>query len=797
MRSAPPLRMMSFGVAPAVPVVLLGLSGGLDGGGPASGARLASRIARRARPDGPVAARVESLPFTSATAVADSLSGRVTDREGKPLEGARVGVPDLGREAIADAAGRFRLSNLPTGRYTVVVERTGYAAAVRTVDLSADTFLEIELVATPFELPPVEVTVARSASDASRSALPTSILGPDRLRREQGVSLAHTIEGLPGVRNVATGEQVGKPMIRGLSGPRVSVLERGIPLREFSWSGEDGPSIDARTADRVEVLRGPASVLYGSDALSGVVNVIPPPLPDPHAAGPDFSGGVEVYGASNNRETGGSVDLAGTTGSIAMSALVVGRRAEEIHTPEGEIPNTGFEALNGQLAVGSRGTWGSLDLRYSRYGGEFKLREAGSAEGDVSMRERAIEEGGPVRKLSDDRIQAHGNFPLGDFRLETKAQWQRHWLEELEEEGAAGEGAGPEIPAFELLLGSYSLDVLLHHAFAENQSGTWGASATHLDYDSREGEEPIIPDARIWQVAAFAHERWQFGRLLASIGGRIDSHSLDVDPNERISVAGGTRDFTSFTASAGASYRLTDPLSVSANVGRAWRQPTLFELYAEGPRIGEARFEIGDANLNAETSLAFDVGLRWAADRVEAEAHGFLNRVNDFIYLDPTGEIEEGFEVFRHRQADAELLGAELGVRLRPWGPLGVTGGFDYVRGTNRDLDEPLPLMPPARFTIGAELAGAFIGEEQGRVALETEIYAEQTRLTEFDTPTDSYALLHLEAGTRFRLGGRPFDVQLRIRNLLDTEYRDFLSRYKNFALDPGRDLQLRLRTEF
>ncbi len=303
-----------------------------------------------------------------------TLRGHVTDEGGAPLEGVEVTVTDLGRRARTDADGAFLLSDLPRGRYTVAFRRVGYAAEARQVD--AGGVLDVAMRAVPFEIEPVTVTTARAPSVGVGSPLALSVLGPEALRREHGVSLAHTLEHVPGVRTLSTGEQIGKPVIRGLSGPRVLVLENGLRLEDYSWSDEDGPSVDARLADRVEIIRGPASVLYGSDAVGGVVNVVPQPLPD--ASAPGVRAGVEAYGASNNTEGGGLVRAEGVQGRIGWRGVVIGRVAEDYRTPSGKLENTGFLALNGELAGGTSGAWGSLQARIAHYGGEFRLLEASS-----------------------------------------------------------------------------------------------------------------------------------------------------------------------------------------------------------------------------------------------------------------------------------------------------------------------------------------------------------------------------------------------------------------------------------
>src|SRR2546428_4727616 len=235
---------------------------------------------------------------------------------------------------------------------------------------------ELALGAGAVRVEPVTVTATRQPIAAHGSSLPVSGLSGDRLRRAQSVSLGRALETLAGVRTLSTGESIGKRVMRGLAGARVLVLGNGSGLEDYSWSDEDGPSVDARLAERVEVIRGPASVLYGSDALGGVVNVIPAELPDANG-GPAFArSGLEVSGATNNAELGGALRVEGASGRLGWRATAIGRHAADVHTPGGELDNTGFGALSGEAAVGLWGSRGGAALRYARYGGEFKLLEA-------------------------------------------------------------------------------------------------------------------------------------------------------------------------------------------------------------------------------------------------------------------------------------------------------------------------------------------------------------------------------------------------------------------------------------
>ena len=721
--------------------------------------------------------------IASLVASGDSLSGRVLDADGGGIAGATVTVIELHRVAVSGTDGGFRLVDIPPGRYTVTVRGLGFAPLARQVTVAGATTLAISLARRSVWVEPITVTATRAPHDALSSPLATAALSEESLRRAQSVSLAHALADLPGINALTTGQQIGKPVIRGLAGPRVLVLEDGSRLEDYSWSDEDGPSVDARLAQRLEVIRGPASVLYGSDALGGVVNVIPEELPDASDGPRALRTGFEISGATNNAELEGAARIEGASGDWGWRVFGIGRFASSLHTPAGELENTGFSALSGEAAIGTRGAGGSTTLRYTRYGGEFKLLEAeGPATG---------EEGGPERKLSDDRLQLAGNYLLGGLRLETKAQWQRHSLIELADTGTGSGGTPLEGTAFDLVLNTLTADVLAHHSAGRRVHGTLGASWFYQTNATR-GPIPLVPDAHVRSGAVFAFEEASLDKVSVLAGGRIDLRRLTADSNATLGRSAETRDYTAFSGNLGVVYRPAATLALTANVGRAWRAPTLFELFSNGPHLGEARYEIGDAALKAEAGTNVDVAVRWQGARVRAELAGYRNAIDRFVYITPTDSFvhatpTDSLRVYRYRQADARLLGGEATLEVQVATPLTLRARADAVRGTNRATSEPLPLIPPARAALGAELRRA-----RAYAGFEVEVATRQTRLNPLDIPTGGHSLLNLAAGFVRPLLGRMCHVDIAVRNATNTSYRSFLSRYKEFALDPGRNVVVR-----
>lgn len=731
-----------------------------------------------------------ALPIPSTPAVADSIHGRVTDRSGEPLADVDVTVPTLSRRATTDARGSFALTDMPAGKYSLVFTRAGYASAVVEVDARSGELVNVALKATPFRLPDITVTASGSPITQPSSPLPATSMGTDQIRREHGVSLAHVLDHLAGVRMLSTGQQIGKPVIRGMSGARVRVLENGLPLEDYSWSDEDGPAVDARLASRIEVVRGPASVLYGSDALGGVVNVISPAIPDATGRAPFRRGNIGIWAASNNLESGGVLNLEGASGSIGWRATGVGRFAGNVHTPAGELDNTGFFALNGDAAIGTRGDWGSAQLHVVHYGGEFKLLESG---GPSTGPTGQPEEGGPERKTDDERVEASANLPWGGSIVETRLQFQRHWLSELADEPGVGAVPGQEVTVFDLTLNTLTGEALLRHDLGSRVHGTAGVTGA-IQHNATAGIVPVIPPANIGTGGLFAFETLNLGALDLQGGARVDLRSVSADAVD--SLAGGNADYTAFSGSAGAVLHVGSGLSFTANVGRAWRAPTLFELFSNGPRLGEARYEIGDTSLKPENGIDTDVGLRWEPGFASVTVSAFRNRINDYIYLAPTADSINGLRVFRNLQADARLQGYEAQAHIAAAAWITLDGRLDFVRGTNLADDQPLPWIPPVRGDVGASIHGDNLGwARHADFGFDIETVGTQDRLSPYDEPTAGYTLLHLDGGFDTTWHGRTVHLDLSVRNALDRAYRDFLSRYKTFALNPGRNVVVRVAT--
>jgi len=726
---------------------------------------------------------------TSVGSPEDTLQGTVTDPAGHPIAGAVVFVAELHLTAVVARDGSFRLGSIPPGRYTVVTHRVGYAPVLQTARVPAPP-LAIVLRPSALSLDAVTVTATRSPLDPLNSPLPSAAFSGEALRRDQEVSLAQALDGLPGIRVLSTGEQVGKPIIRGLTGPRVLALDNGMRLEDYSWSDEDGPSVDARLANRIEVIRGPASVLYGSDAIGGVINVVPEDVPEARGRPAFAQGAAELYGATNNDEAGTVLRADGASGGFGWRVTGIGRRASNFHTPPGndstptgDLYNTAFTAINGEAEAGLHTDRGSVVLRYARYGGNFGLLDGPPVPDDNVN--------GPLRRLADDRLQLTSTTALGGMLLETRSQWQRHGLQEVADQSRHGDST----PTFDLLLNTVTTDVLLSHAGAGRWSGTVGASGLFQD-NATHGVVPLVPAARTLGGAVFAFETARFGRWTFLAGARADARTLSADSNATLQLGAQTRTASALTGDLGGVYRPGAHLALAANLGRAFRAPTLYELFTNGPHLGEDRYEIGLPTARPEASVNADLSLHWQSGRVRGEVAAYRNAIDGYLYIAPTGQSDmaSGLPIYRYEQAPALLYGAEAGAEIEaaPW--LTVRARADAVHGQNDATQEPLPLMPPPRGDLETELHLTHLSwAARAYLSAGEEFVARQTRLGPFDTQTPGYHLLEIGAGLEEPLGTRRFYVDVRVRNATDARYTDFLSRYKSFAYGEGRDVIVRI----
>jgi iron complex outermembrane receptor protein len=449
-----------------------------------------------------------------------------------------------------------------------------------------------------------------------------------------------------------------------------------------------------------------------------------------------------------------------------------------MRTPLGRLDNTTNRALATEGAAGWRGAWGAVTARYAGRDERIEIFDDPVASPGYTGYQR----------IATHRASAEATLPAGRARLQVNGGYEQNFRREF----AAGDATRPDLGLF---VRNWTGFAHLHHAPIGPVTGTIGVSALASDFANR-GDERLIPDSRTRTAGVYLFEQAERGRWRATAGARYDWRALATSGEPAIGVPADRRTFGAATGSLGVLYRLTEPVALTANVARGFRAPAAPDLFANGFHEGTRAFERGDPSLGVETSLNTDLGVRVNAASLTGELTTFVNRVNGYIYLRPFGAGGAVFDSLQVVQGDARLAGVEGRVAYRPVRPLILQLSGDYVRGQNLTAAVPLTFIPPLRVLYGARLErdgrGAF---SAAYLSVQGETNARQTRLDPRDVGTPAYTLVHLGGGFTHTGPRGPVTVDLLVRNALDTHYRSFLSRYKEFALGPGRAVVLRVST--
>jgi iron complex outermembrane receptor protein len=691
----------------------------------------------------------------------------VVDTEEKPIPGAVVSLVGTGLEAVSDGEGVARFEGVAAGSYDVAVRLPGFMSQrveITVAEGGAPVRISVSLSeALHFS---ESVTVTPTGRDTFESYQPSTVLGGEDLQQRLGATLGATLSSEPGVNVRSFGAGNQRPVIRGLDNDRVLILENGVRTGDLSsQSADHGVNLDPVTAGQIEVVRGPATLLYGSSAIGGVVNLVSDEIPMKPVK--EFHGSVTAQGATadENGAIAGEVSLGNgrLAGRIGGSA----QRTSDYDTPDPDlptVPNTfsrSKSAGGGFAYTGEEGYAGaSYQYVTTRYGVPFV------EEGDTTLN--------PRRHRFDFRAERRGLDSLIEG-IKVQGGYRDYRHDEIE-------GSGEIATSFENL--TWEGQLFLNHRPAGRLTGTFGFWALNRDYSST-GEEALAPPTGQTSLAGFVYEELGFRHVSLQFGGRLDHTSFDPEGAAVERPELPPRDFTEFSGSVGVLGYLRDDLTLAVNFARAARNPALEELYNLGPHPGNFAFEIGDPTLPPEVGHGIDLSLRYRSARWVAEGTVFLNRIDRFIFPFQTGEVEDDLPVVQFISADSELKGLEAHVDAGLTPKLWLILGGDAVRGSLRDGGDPLPRIPPYRLWAGLRY-------ENNGFHLEGEVknVGGQDRVYGAETPTEGYTVLNLHGSYQLTTGKTVHTFTLRLDNATDELYRNHLSYIKDLTPEIGRSLK-------
>ncbi|MEI7675341.1 MAG: TonB-dependent receptor [Bacteroidales bacterium] len=776
---------------------------------------------------------------------ANSLVGKITDsRNGEALIGVSVYFPDLKIGAVSDVNGEYQIKNLPASKVMIQLTYLGFRTVLEAVDLSVVSSRNFQLEYAATELNEVVVTGLTRSSEQKRTPTPISIVSNLQLKQNASTNIIDAIAFQPGVSQVTTGVGISKPVIRGLGYNRVVVVNDGVRQEGQQWGDEHGVEIDEFQVGRVEILKGPASLVYGSDAMAGVVNLISlPTLPEGKLAG-NF---VTNY-QSKNGLFGYSMHLEGNQKGLVWDVRLSNKQAHSYQNRfDGYVFNSGFRenAVNG--LVGINKSWGFSHLTFSSY-----YIQPGITEGErdsVSgkfIKHAVLSNGkdGTILATDDDFKSYHPSTPfqqinhyktvwnsnvyLGKGNLNSTFAFQQNRRQEF------ADVLHPNDYQLYFLLNTWSYDLRYNLSESNLFNFSFGVNGMKQTSENK-GVEFLVPEYHLFDVGVFAIAKKNFGKFDLSGGLRLDNRSqssndlflsrygIPVDVSS-ISIVQRFKafnvSFSGISGSLGATWQLSKSVYTKLNLSRGFRAPNIAELGANGAHEGTLRYEIGNPDLKPENSLQLDYTIGINAEHISAELNLFDNQIDNYIYLRKLSKniggdsIMGNYSAFKYFSGNAHLYGGEFrfDIHPHPFDWLHIENSFSFVHATQ--LNQPdstkyLPFTPPAKWlcTVKCELNKCGNVLTNSYVKIEFENYFAQNQIYSAyatETKTSGYTLLNAGFGTDFmRKHKNIFSLYFSANNLTDEAYQSHLSRLKyasinnstgrNGVFNMGRNFSMKL----
>jgi iron complex outermembrane receptor protein len=786
----------------------------------------------------------DSVPSLVYDRGSGSLSGHITDSHGAPLPGATVYIADLKLGVIADSAGNYVFKTLPSGRYLVEAHSVGYKTLTKTAVITGPVNLDFVLSDTYVEESAVVVTGLSKATQIKRNPVPIVAISHDYLATNISTNAIDALVKIPGVRAVTTGPNVSKPFIRGLGYNRILTLYDGIRQEGQQWGDEHGIEVDQYAIDHVEVIKGPASLSFGSDALAGVVNLIPT---QPAAEG-KMIGDVVLDYQTNNKNIGGSAMLGATKNGFEWLARVSHKQAVDYQDKiDGRVFGTAYNETDWNASLGLHKKWGYSHLDVVAYNDLQEIPDGGrdSLTGQFT---RQIEENpnAPRQIVSSHdlnsytieplhqhvqhyRVYSANSFTLGEYgRLQVNLGYQRSLRKEFSHPTA------PSIPGLDLQLNTYSYDIKYFLPELGDWNITAGINGMYQDNAVTNGTEFIIPSYHQFDIGPFLLAKKSFDKLDVAGGIRFDSRAFhnftlytQTDPvtgfdkpvsgadtaGADIPFSAYRQHFSGVSGSLGGTYNFSDKFSIKANIARGFRAPNIAEISANGVHPGTGFYQLGNPDFKPEFSLQEDIGLIFSSRYVVATLDLFNNVITNYIYnrklttasgTDSTvqgGGPNEGLPYFQFVASKAHLYGGEISIDIHPVKALHFENSLSLVYGDNKgsqpksigDSGRYLPFIPPAHgiSELRYEFSSRTSRMSHAFVKIQLEYSAAQNRAYiayNTETPTAGYTLFNAGIGGTFanKTGKTILNIYLMGDNLFNVAYYDHLSRLKYFLYSPN-----------
>ncbi len=726
-----------------------------------------------------------------------SIKGKVLDNDDdSPLLGVDVFINELKIGTTTDQNGEFNFINIKNGNYTIKFSFIGYQTIIKNIQIenSSTENIIVKLKQSAININEVVVTGNPFLTDPKDISQTTIALSKLDLIVNRGNSIAQTLDFQPGVAMRSNGVAAGRPVIRGFSNNMVLVLENGLRMGDLSGASDDhAVTDDGSEPEKIEVLEGPSSLLYGSNAIGGVVNIITESIPSSVYSG--INGDVQTGLSSMNGEYLGNLHVNYGIDKYSFHSEFFKRKANDYTNGLGvKTYNSNLDSYGSEVGFSAHPNWGTAGISYSNYKNEYGLPALPTSDeiSFISMHKNEL------RFLTN--ISKINSFVTS---MSLKAGYLNYNHDEISRiTGDIGTSFGQK---------TYTADLSFTHLpIIKNSNGIFGFYGLVQNYNVT-GAEALTPNADYNNYAFYFLEQFKFDYLHMNFGARYEINKIKFPESVLTDSVfnSGNEKFNSLSLSYGISYNFLDNYSVFANVANAFRSPTIEELSSFAVHEALASFDIGNRNLSIEKNTGFDLGFRNQNENLFVEITGYYNIINNFIIRSPQNYFystaenstgtgvngfnnSDGFRVYQYNQADAVLYGFESKIKFELLRNLSTTIISDYVRAKLKNISENLPQIPPLRFGLEFRYTS-----KDYWIGTKFKLTAAQNDVAPNEDPTKGYGIVDIYSGLRINLGNYANVISVRVSNIFDQPYKDHLSAIKDFTYMPGRNISLNYKFIF
>lgn len=712
--------------------------------------------------------------------------GRVLEKDGdKPVQFAVVYFIDAGVSATADSLGKWSISDIPGGNTEIIVTAPGMDRTLVEVDLVAGKDILLEVESAHHELD--KVIVSNHGLLQRETITNVELHSMQEIMKIPSVNLGQALANIPGVYQTSIGNGVSKPVIRGLSGSRVVTYLNGLRIENQQWGGDHGLPITSLGVGNVEVIKGPSSLLYGSDAMGGVLYFVD----EPFVAQNTYSAYVQSRFDSNTLGTSNEAGIRLSKNKIRFNAYGGYDNHADYSVGNGrQVLNSRFNQASAKLSLGYLGKNWVSNLRYNFYRGRIGLpghtHDLDPNPESFLTTNQNRSQNVPAQQILNHFVEFENKFFVGRHKFLLTLGNTNNDLKEFEEKFF--------FPDIIINLNNSLYNFRWNYRINEHVRIIAGSQGMmQVNRNGATAVERLIPDANTNDLGAYSlihasYKKWNF-----QAGARWDNRTIETQDE---TVFSG--DYTGYNFSTGLT-RMGEKSTIRFNVSSGFRAPTTSELLSDGIHHGTFRYEVGNRDLTTEQALQLDLSYALHLDDLELIVNPFYSQINNYIYITQTDSFIDGFRVYEYTQADlAELYGVDFGIHYHPhkahW--LHLESSFSTVIAED-NLGQALPLIPQSRINTQIKIKTGAKGKfTLTDVYLQHLYYFEQLRVSALETPSPDYNVVN--AGIDFKLDqANPLTVSLGVRNVLNELYIDHLSVLKDLGLTaPGFNAYVQLKFE-